>query len=520
MSAFAQKYREMGLSVIPLRPRDKVPLGSVLPINPETGKPTWEPFQTRVATADEVSSWYRSAPNANLGIVTGAVSGIVVVDLDGPVGIESGRRLGLSSPVTVLTGNGKQLYYKHPGGRICNSVKKVADGVDIRGDGGYVAAPPSLHPNGKKYCWLGSPISTVSLPNLPQIFLIQTPTGAGTEYKGTRNQTGWIAEALKEMRNGNIDNTLFKICARLRADGYSSDDALALLSPHADARGATPGHLEDKIRNVWSRYPANPQPVDEGPTKSETVDEFLNDLIKVDWICKPFIARKSIGFVAGLPETLKTWLLVDLAVECARPSGAGRWLGLFDVAPSKVLFIDQERFKGETQRRFAAVIAAKGLQRKDLKPNLFIKCGTTIKLDLEASFQAFRAELLELKPDIVMVDSFATFHNTQENHRMEIQNVLNRIKALRDEIGCTFVFINHESKMVFQHIDENKPVNAYDMMGSVGIVAAAEFCLTVRKLETHTSIIHHSKSSLATASKSFYATISDTPEGIEIKGTL
>lgn len=512
MMQFAQKYREMGLSVIPLKPRDKTPLIS------------WQEYQNRRPTADEVQRWYTDAPDANLGIVTGAISGLVVVDLDGPEGMESGRRLNLSSPVTVLTGNGKQLYFKHPGGRVCNSVKKVADGVDIRGDGGYVAAPPSLHPNGKKYCWFGSPISSDNLPPLPALFLTDAtaPAAKGAEYKLSRNQPGWIAEALKEMRNGNIDNTLHRVCSRLRADGYSEQDALVLLTPHAARAGATDGHLADKIRNVWSRYQPNIKDsaaVAEGPTKSETIDEFLQDQVKVEWICEPLIAKKSIGFVAGLPETLKTWLLIDLAVECARPSGVGRWLGLFDVAPARVLFIDQERFKGETQRRFSAVIAAKGLQRKDLSQKLSIKCGTTIKLDLEVSYQAFRAELLELKPDLVLIDSFATFHNTQENHRMEIQNVLNRIKALRDEIGCTFVFINHESKMVFQHIDENKPVNAYDMMGSVGIVAAAEFCLTVRRLEPNTSIIHHSKSSLSTASKSFYATISDTPTGIEIKGT-
>lgn len=511
MMEFAQHYREMGLSVIPLRPKGKEPLFP------------WSEYQNRVASSDEVAGWYANSPAANLGIVTGAVSGLVVVDLDGQEGIESGKRLGLSSPVTVLTGNGKQLYYRHPGGRVCNSVKKVAPGVDIRGDGGYVAAPPSLHPNGKKYCWLGSPISKGNLPLLPSIFVNTNPANVAersgsVEYRGYRKPADHIAAAIKEMKHGNIDNTLFTLCCRLRSDGYSREDALTLLKPHAERAGATSGHLEDKIANVWSRYDGPPQ--EQGPTQSEGVDDFLQSQTSVEWICKPIIAKKSIGFVAGLPETLKTWLLVDLAVECARPSGMGRWLGLFDVAPSRVLFIDQERFKGETQRRFSAVIAAKGLRRKDLNERLFIKCGTTIKLDLEASYQAFRSELLELKPDIVVVDSFATFHNSSENDRMEIQKVLNRIKSLRDEIGCSFVFINHENKMVFADVEANQPVSAMRMVGSIGILAAAEFCLIVRKLEPGTSVVHHAKSTLSESAKSFYATIKDMPEGIEIKGTL
>jgi hypothetical protein len=504
---FAMKYLDMGLSVIPLRPGGKEPLFK------------WQEYQSRKPTGIEVQKWYSDCPTANLGIVTGSASGIVVVDLDGVEGIESGRLLGLASPVTVLTGNGKQLYYKHPGGTVCNSVKKVAKGVDVRGDGGYVVAPPSLHPNGKKYCWLGSPISSTRLPPLPNMFWQndENKTLSTTPVSGVRKPEGWIAEALRGMKNGNIDETLFRVCSRLRNDGYSESDALVLLQPHAARAGATAGHLDDKIRNVWARYQPKPRDIS-GPTVSASIEAFLEDIQQVEWICKPIIAKKSIGFVAGLPETMKTWALVDLAVECARESGA--WLGLFPVRKSKVLFIDQERFKGETQRRFRAVIAGKGLKRQDLSSNLFVKCGTTVKLDIEASYQSLRNELLELKPDLVVVDSFATFHNTQDNDRMAIQTVLNRIKSLRDEIGCTFIFINHESKMVFQHVEDGKSPNAFDMLGSVGIVAAAEFCLTVRKIDANTSMMHHTKSSLATASKSFSVSLEDLENGVRVKGTL
>jgi RecA-family ATPase len=162
----------------------------------------------------------------------------------------------------------------------------------------------------------------------------------------------------------------------------------------------------------------------------------------------------------------------------------------------------------------------KGLSRAELKQNLFIRCGTTTKLDVENSFQAFRADLLELKPDLVLIDSFATFHNSPENDRMAIQNVLNRIKALRDEVGCSFIFINHESKMVFQHVEDSKAPTAFDMLGSVGIVAAAEFCLTVRKIEPGTSMVHHTKSTLASASKSFTVALTDTDKGVILRGNI
>lgn len=469
------------------------------------------------ATTDTetIKEWWTKWPGASIGIATGKKSGLAVVDLDGPEGLLSGTILRLSSQVTSLTGNGKQLFYADPEGKLRNSVKKLAEGIDTRGDNGYVVVPPSLHPNGKRYAWQSQPLSRSALSPLPDMFT-RTDSTIKRTFADSKPD-GWIAEALKGMKNGNIDNTLVAVLGRMRRDGWAESDAIITLAPHAIKAGATPGHLEDKAAHVWRSYAVGPQV--EQVVKSESIDVFLEDIKKVDWLCSPIIAKKSIGFVAGLPKTSKTWMMIDLAVESARP--CGNWLGIFGVTQNRVLFIDQERFKGETQRRFNAVIAGKGLKNSDLKDNLFLKCGTTIKLDSEASFQAFRAELLELRPSLVIVDSFATFHNTPENDRMAIQQVLNKIKALRDEIGCAFWFVNHESKMVFQHVEDGKAPTAYDMLGSVAIVAAAESVLVVRKIEDGLSMVHHVASTLSEASKSFTVAVQDLPAGgITVKGTL
>lgn len=468
-----------------------------------------------------IREWWTKWPNASIGIATGKKSGLAVVDLDGADGIASGKSLGLSSTITALTGNGQQLFYADSSGGLKNSVKKLAAGVDTRGEGGYVVAPPSLHPNGKRYSWQGQPLSRKALIPLPAAFAeIATPTGtcAVGGPIGARKPEGWIAEALDQMRNGHVANTLVSVIGKFRYHSFSEADTVRFLKPHALVNGQPFEGLEAKVHEIFTRYEASPRAA-EPAAKSEAIDAFLEDIKKVEWICEPIIAQKSIGFVAGLPETCKTWLLMDLAVESARKQGL--WLGLFPTTSLKVLFIDQERFKGETQRRFNALIAGKSLKREDLRQSLFIKSGTTIKLDLPASLQAFRTELMDLRPDLVIVDSFATFHNSPENDRMAIQAVLNNIKALRDEVGCAFIFINHESKMVFQHVEDNKNPNAFDMLGSVGIVAAAEFCLTVRKIEPGLSMCHHTKSTLATASKSFTVALQDLPDGgITVRGTL
>jgi KaiC/GvpD/RAD55 family RecA-like ATPase len=272
----ALKYLSLGLSIIPVRPRGKEPL---LP---------WTAFQKRRASEEEVREWFRKWPTANVGIVTGAISSIIVVDLDGPDGLASATRLGLKSTVTSITGRGKHLWYQQPGVILSNSVR-IVPGIDIRSDGGYVLAPPSVHESGLRYRWVGNALGEMGrLPSMPTVFLsVPVPIAS------SKNEEGWIAKALEEMKDGNIDDTLFRICSSLRNSGYSMGDARAFLQPYADKTGAAEGHLQDKIDNVWARYerstirsivPTNEAPnlgqlVLHSPTNADSIEQYKQCLL-------------------------------------------------------------------------------------------------------------------------------------------------------------------------------------------------------------------------------------------------
>lgn len=243
MLTWAIKYLSLGLSVIPLRPNGKEPL---IP---------WAEFQARRATAAELTAWWTKWPNANIGIVTGKISSVAVIDLDGPEGLASAERLNLKSSVVSLTGRGKHLWYQWPTIGVQTAVR-IQSGIDIRGDGGYVVAPPSVHESGRRYRWL-NPFVQLNMTEFPAQILSVAQNMATEEMKGIRKEESWIAKALQEMKNGNIDDTLFTLCSRLRADGYTSDDARVLLAPHAARVGAENGHLDEKIENVWNRYEPN-----------------------------------------------------------------------------------------------------------------------------------------------------------------------------------------------------------------------------------------------------------------------
>ncbi|MGO9874800.1 MAG: bifunctional DNA primase/polymerase [Acidimicrobiia bacterium] len=129
----------------------------------------------------QIMAWWRRWPSANVAVRTGTESGLVVIDIDPPHGGATMRaRVGDYGPLprgpVVRTGSGGwHLLFAHPGEPVQNSTgTRLGPGVDVRGDGGYVIAPPSVHANGSTYRWEVVPDD---LPRLPgwMLDLLRTP---------------------------------------------------------------------------------------------------------------------------------------------------------------------------------------------------------------------------------------------------------------------------------------------------------------------------------------------------------
>jgi hypothetical protein len=135
----ALKYAKMGLSIIPCGP-DKRPLEK------------WLAYQEKRATEEEIRAWWNKYPNANIGIVTGLISGITVLDCDSTGAISKFREVYKGMTPCVKTPRGIHFYFKYEPG-VRNTVKVAGLDLDIRGDGGYVIAPPSVNSEGLSYAW-------------------------------------------------------------------------------------------------------------------------------------------------------------------------------------------------------------------------------------------------------------------------------------------------------------------------------------------------------------------------------
>ena len=495
MLSWALYYQAQGLSVIPVS--GKVPLIQ------------WKEYQGRIASEEEIKSWWEKWPEADIGLVTGRISNLLVLDIDGEEGQRSCEGLYIPDTVSTRTKRGFQHYFRYPQGFEGKStIAGLLHGVDTRGNGGYVKGVPSTYSDGSgRYTWIND--LSASLAEAPQWLIDKLIEVNKPRQIDRESGESWLKEKLNAAVPGNRNATFTSIAGSLRSRGYVGSDIFDLLKPHCNLVGFPEEELKT-ICNSVAQYAPREQ-VNLGTTEAQSVSDFLKDEQTVDWIVPGIIAKRSIGFIAGLQETSKTWIVMDLAIEAAR--GGGLWLGKFPVNGAKVLFVDQERFKGETQRRLKSLLAAKDLGSATLSNSLKIVCGSTTRLNLEASFTAFRKTLSELKPDLVIVDSFATFHTATENDRTEIQKVLELIKQLRNEFGCTFLFINHESKGVLhREPGEVKAPHSADMMGSIAVPAAAELVLTVRRKDEESSMVYVTKNSLASKIAPFEVAVKDMDE--------
>lgn len=163
---YAQWYVGLGLAVLPLHWPVQGADGVACSCHrPDCGSPAKHPLARlapnglKDATKDlaVVEGWFRNR-DLNIGIATGAVSGIIVLDIDPRHGgdetlaILERQHEPLPQTWRFLTGGGgEHIVFKHPGGRMPNSAGKIGSGIDVRGDGGYIVAPPSRHISGRSY---------------------------------------------------------------------------------------------------------------------------------------------------------------------------------------------------------------------------------------------------------------------------------------------------------------------------------------------------------------------------------
>lgn len=175
---FALQYKKLGFSIFPCIPNGKTPALA------------WKEYQQRYATNEEIIDWFDNDDELNIGIVTGKISNLAVIDYDEPT-----KYKPVNSP-TVKTPRGYHIYCNWQNGITNSSLKDDIKKVDIRGSGGFVVAPASIV-NDIKYTWI--PDKT------PNIRRLEVPKKYLKPPKFDRKSPRLIGK-------GDRNNTLFKVC--------------------------------------------------------------------------------------------------------------------------------------------------------------------------------------------------------------------------------------------------------------------------------------------------------------------
>jgi hypothetical protein len=463
----ALRYRALGWSVIPINPRSKKPLIE------------WDEFQQRLPSQDEIRAWWRRFPKANVGVVTGRVSGLVVVDVE-TRSRDKIREITGRFPTRVRQRTGRggvHLFYDYPRGldRVPCRVDKEA-GIDVRADGGYVVAAPSTHPDtGKRYAWLDqNPLATQpELKPAPPAYL---RSDRSTRPEGKREN--WLAKTLGGVGSGERNDAGARLAGYYFGKSMPFDVVLSLMVDWNEKNQPPLGYREivTIVQSVWQTHERNgprdtrssethrhtpkaPDATVDDPFALMSLDRYMavHGSTEISWMVDGWLPDKTIALMVAPPGSYKTWLELALAVSIA----SGRpFLGQFRVTkPGPVIVVQQEDFHGQVAERLGVIthhMFGMLSQPEQPSPRRFeIQLPPTLPLHLHPDrrlrfddtvvLDELEKKIERIRPRLVIIDPLYSAGNTDDYMARTVQSMF-RLKEIRDRHDCSFLLSHHTKK--------------------------------------------------------------------------
>ncbi|MBX3097482.1 MAG: bifunctional DNA primase/polymerase [Fimbriimonadaceae bacterium] len=440
----AIRYAEMGYRVFPLIPGIKKPI-------------TENGFHDASQDVAKIDQWWRETPNANIGIPT---QGLLVLDIDGKDNPWLSDRPDLQADyatarMAYTPRGGRHLIWKQPTGvDVRNSESDIADKIDIRANGGYIAVAPSVTRDGK-YRWAESlelDCSPEQLAEAPS-WLVRL----AIECKQKRSTSDYPTNG-NAIPEGRRNSTLTSLAGTMRRPGMSVAEIDAALQKVNLDRCKPPldaAEVSKIARSIGSRAPdASSVASAESERSDETVPQ-VSAIRSVRELCSSFptprpvviegVLRKgeTLNIIAA-PKTGKSWLVTDLAIAVA----TGRpWLERFATTRGRVLLIDNELHAETTAKRIPEVAKARGISQEEFCDDLSVYNIRGQLRDILSLGDFFD----DLKPEqfsIIVLDAFYRFlpPRSDENDNGLLASIYNHIDRYADRLGCSFVLIHHSSK--------------------------------------------------------------------------
>lgn len=461
----------------------------VIPTDPGAKKPYYgftykDRYGDNLAPREDVAAWPEwDASGVRLGTRTGAVSGIVVLDVDSQEAHEYIKKQGHPIGPMVQSpraGGGLHLYFKHPGFYVKSTVAVGGvEGLDIRGDYGIVVLPPSLdHKSGRAYQWIIPP-EDVEIPDCPQ-WLVKV-LRKQTDFKEALD----VPRIMAGIPEGKRDAELNRLAGKFRQMNMPEDVAVPMIELAAERCSPPFGKAEARAKVKWAYTHYSPgedlAPIlrlDERKQNEEngkailstfTLEELLGkEFPPVKWIV-PDLLPEGTMLLTGKPKMGKSWLALGLCVAVATGDKA---LGTFSVEIGDVLYLALEDNQRRLQERARDVLQ----ENPGAQDRLHF---STAAPRLDQELLPGLEEWLKEHPDarLVVIDTLARVRaKTSEKRSLYEQDyeVGAELTTLAGTYNVAIVLVHHLKKG-----DESDPMDL--ISGSTGLTGGMDGAMVLTR---------------------------------------
>ena len=524
----ALKYAALGIAVFPLVPNNKQPL-------------TANGFKDATTDPEKIEEWWSIHPDANVGIATGDMSGgLVAIDMDvdkdeGKDGYHTfldwcnANYVILPDSWLSITGRGGYHLVYRSMFPVPSKIGWLKD-VDIRANGGYIVAPPSIHPNGTRYEWEQDPSE----------YELITTDDIDVEYimnsiLSSNKSAGEPLKVPDEIPEGHRDELMFKLACKYQAMGMSDEAMLAALRIENETRCKPPlsdREIKKKVKQAQKYAKGeivsitdNSETVAKRKTYGKTGRKIEEDITEHDMdmpTLEQFEEREKEWLVPGyIPKGCVTLLCSDGGIgkttiwcDTLAAFTTGRTT-IFDKALETPFHTGDVHDVMYFSKEDPTEEILKGKLREAGADQSHIRC---FGLDDERLSKIWYGSLLleklveKYKPDIVVFDTLQAFlpEGVDMAKRKDMRDALNPLNALGAKFGTSFLMVMHTNKSA--NSGRQRMADSSDIwdLGRSALMAG-------RTKEDNVCYLSHEKSNYGRLQRTILFSISET--GVIFKGT-
>lgn len=436
---------------------------SVIPIHRKTKRPTlnWSEFCDRLPTEEEVRSWWKQWPTANIAVICGEISGVVVVDVDPGHGgkVEPLQRDYPTGLVAKTGGGGWHLFYRRPKGSIVKNATNIRPGVDIRGDRGYVVVPGSIHKSGQSYEWLRE--------DEPAMCPAWVYEKENVEEFRVSSDDNWLSSTLRGVGLGDRNNAMTRLAGYFVSKNMPRDVIEEMLhlwrTRVEDPASLTNEEISRTVSHAYRNYKRG-EPTGDAEHKMAMPMRFQMWALQhhsdnVRWLVEDWWPESSIGLAVSEPGLFKTWMLFDLAVSVA--TGCP-FLGKYPVArQGPTVVVQQEDYSVDITSRITKITESKApgehsangdsWEGRFVNPPVWVYGNRDFRFDspdLDDWFDDVVAEIVKetgQRPALLTIDPLYATVDVDDYLAKAVPH-MSRVKDWRDKHGTAVIIAHHTRK--------------------------------------------------------------------------